>query len=186
MIRTFSIAILVCLLSSFQEIKLVKTKVNESITLLLPEGFTPMDQVELNRKYVSTKPPVAAYSDYSKEMDLGVNIAYSRWNQEDLEIMKSFYKSNIMGLYSEVQFITESVQEINGRDFVVFEFVGSVVDSEGTSFNEGAINKFIRIQYTIVQGKTVLFNFSCPERVKEKWMPVANQIMESVKISKTL
>jgi hypothetical protein len=145
-----------------------------------------MDQVELNRKYVSAKPAVAAYTDYSKEIDLGINIAYSRWNQEDLEIMKSFYKSNIMGLYNEVQFITENIQEINGRDFVVFEFVGSVIDTEGTSFVEGAINKFIRIQYTIVQGKTVLFNFSCPERVKEKWIPVVSQIMESVKISKTL
>jgi hypothetical protein len=179
-------AILVCLLTSFQEVKLVKTKVNESITLLLPHEFTPMDQVELNRKYVSPKPPVAAYTDYSKEIDLGINIAYSRWNQEDLEIMKSFYKSNIMGLYNDVQFITENVQEINGRTFVVFEFIGSVLDTEGTTFNQGAINKFIRIQYTIVQGKTVLFNFSCPERLKELWMPVVSQIMESVKISKTL
>jgi hypothetical protein len=186
MIRTFLLIVLVCLLTSFQEFKMVKTKVNESITLLLPAEFTIMDQVDINNKYVSAKPPVAAYTDYSKEIDLGVNIAYSRWNQEDLEIMKSFYKSNIMGLYNEVQFITEKVQEINGRDFVVFEFVGSVVDEEGTSFNQGAIQKFIRIQYTIVQGKTVLFNFSCPERVKDAWRPVVGQIMESVKISKTL
>jgi hypothetical protein len=186
MMRILSLVTVVVLLTSFQEVKLVKTKVNESITILLPEAFTLMNQTELNRKYVSAKPPVAAYTDYSKEIDLGVNIAYSRWNQEDLEIMKSFYKSNIMGLYNEVQFITENIQEINGREFVVFEFVGSVIDTEGTTINQSAINKFIRIQYTIVQGKTVLFNFSCPEKVKEKWMPVASQIMESVKISKTL
>ncbi len=186
MIRTIILIITFFGLASFQQVKYVKTKVNESITLLLPEEFTLMEQGELNTKYVSSKPPVAAYTDYSKTVDLGINVAYSRWNEEDLEIMKSFYKSNIMGLYDEVQFITEDVQEINGRDFVVFEFLSKVNDTEGTTFNSSSISKYIRIQYTIINYKTVLFNFSCPERIKDKWAPVAKEILESVKISKTL
>jgi hypothetical protein len=186
MIRALFLFILFFALTSFQKIRYVKTKVNESITLSLPEEFTMMQENELNRKYVSTKPPVAAYTDFSKTVDLGINIAYSRWNQEDLEIMKSFYKSNIMGLYDEVQFITENVQEINGRDFVVFEFLSKVNDTEGTTINNSSISKFVRIQYTIVKSKTVLFNFSCPARTKNKWAPVAQEILESVKISKTL
>jgi hypothetical protein len=166
--------------------KLVKTKVNESITISLPEEFTAMTQTELNTKYVSAKAPVAVYTDYSKTVDLGINIAYSRWNPEDMEIMMSFYKSNIMGLYDEVQFITENIQEINGREFAIFEFLSKVNDTEGTSIDQSSVSKFIRIQYTIVQSKTVLFNFSCPERLKDKWAPVAKEILESVKISKTL
>lgn len=166
--------------------KLVKTKVNESITMSLPEEFTIMEQEELNRKYVSSKPPVAAYTDFSKTVDLGVNIAYSRWNAEDLEIMMSFYKSNIMGLYDEVQFITEEIQDIKGRQYVVFEFMSKVNDSEGTTIDQSSISKYVRIQYTIVNSKTVLFNFSCPGRMKEKWAQVAKESLESIKISKTL
>ena len=100
--------------------------------------------------------------------------------------MKSFYKSTIMGLYDEVQFINEDIREINGRNFAVFEFLSTVVDEEGTTINPGAISKFVRIQYTIVESKTVLFNFSCPARQKDRWAPIAKEILESVKISKTL
>ena len=145
-----------------------------------------MSNEDRNRKYVSSKDPVAVYTDLSRTVDLGVNVAYSRWNQEDLEMMKSFYKSNIMGLYDEVQFITEEIKEINGKEFAIFEFVSQVIDDEGTTVNQRAISKYVRIQYTIVKSKTVLFNFTCPARLKEKWAPVAKKIMESVKISKTL
>ena len=91
-----------------------------------------------------------------------------------------------MGLYDEVQFITEKIQEINGRNYVVFEFLSKVNDTEGTTIDQSSISKFIRIQYTIVNYKTVLFNFSCPARVKDKWAPIAKESLESVKISKTL
>ena len=86
-----------------------------------------------------------------------------------------------MGLYDEVQFITENIQEINGRNYVVFEFLSKVNDTEGTTIDQSSISKFIRIQYTIVNYKTVLFNFSCPARVKDKWALIAKESLESVK-----
>ena len=174
------------LFSSFQQMKYVKTKVNNDISILLPEDFLSMSQADLKGKYVSAKTPVAAYTDFTRSVDLGVNVAYSQWNKEDLEIMMSFYKSNIMGLYTEVQFIKEDIENINGKDFVVFEFVSSVYNEEGTDINQSAINKYIRIQYTIVKGKTVLFNFSCPASQKGTWAPIAKKILGSVKINKTL
>lgn len=174
------------LLSSFEQVKYVKAKVNDDITMLLPGDFTLMSQEDQNNKYVSAKTPIAVYTDFSRTVDLGVNVAHSRWNKEDLEIMKSFYKSNIMGLYDEVQFITEEIKEINGKEFAVFEFVSSVIDEEGTTINQSSISKYVRIQYTIVSSKTVLFNFTCPARQKDKWAPIAKEILESVKISKTL
>lgn len=171
------------LLFSFQQSKFVKKKVSDGISLLLPKDFIPVSEEDLMKKYLSAKPPVAVYTDYSRSIDFGVNVAFSKWNEEDLEIMKSFYKSNIMGLYSEVQFMNESIENINGKDFAVFEYVCAVYDDEG---NRGAISKYVRIQYAIVKSKTVLFNFSCPASQKEKWRPIAKEILGSVKISKTL
>ncbi len=174
------------LLFPIQQSKFVKTKVSNGISLLLPGDFIPVSEEDLMRKYLSAKPPVAVYTDYSRTIDFGVNVAYSKWNEEDLEIMQSFYKSNIMGLYSEVQFINESVEMINGKNFAVFEYVCDVYDEEETSINRGTISKYVSIQYAIVKGKTVLFNFSCPASQKEKWIPIAKEILGSVKISKTL
>ena len=173
-------------LSFSQGSKFTKTKVNDDITISLPEDFTLMSENDRNSKYVSSKAPIAVYTDFSRMVDLGINVAYSRWKQEDLEIMKSFYKSNIMGLYDEVQFINEEIREINGKEFAIFEFLSIVTDEEGSTIDQSSISKYIRIQYTIVNSKTVLFNFTCPARQKEKWAPVAHRILESVKISKTL
>ena len=182
----FRLTILLMLLGAFQQVKYVKTKVNDDISLLLPEDFIVMSQTDRNEKYVSSRAPIAVYTDYSRAVDLGINIAYSRWNAEDMEIMKSFYKSTIMGLYDEVQFLNESIEEINGNNFAVFEFIASVSDEEGTTFEQRNLSKYIRIQYTIIKSKTVLFNFSCPAVLKDKWAPVAQHMLESVKISKTL
>ena len=177
--------ILLVSLSSFQQVKLVKTKVNEAITISLPEEFLPMSLADIEARYETAKLPVAVYTDYSRTADLGINVAYSQWNAEDLDIMRSFYKSTILGLYDEVQFSKKDIEEINGWNYAVFEFVSSVKDDDNT-MNQSAVNKYTRIQYTIVKGKTVLFNFTCPASQKEKWAPVSRQILESVKISKTL
>lgn len=177
-----SLIVLFVLLSSFQPIKYVKTKVNEHITISLPESFFLMGEADVANKFASTNPPVAAYTDLSRTIDFGINVAFSRWNPEDMEIMRGFYKSNIMGLYDEVNFIHEGVENINGRDFAVFEFTSKVLDEEGTSINQRAVSKYIRIQYAIVRSKTVLFNFTCPARQQEQWAPVAKEIMASVNI----
>ena len=182
----FSFSIVILLLTSFQQVKYLKTKVNDDITISLPQDFIAMSPEDISRNFLSSKDPVAAYTDFSRTVNLGINTAYSQWNKEDLEIMTSFYKSNIMQLYDEVQFITEEIKEINGKEFAVFEFVSSVADEEGTTVTQSAISKFVRIQYTIVNQKTLLLNFSCPARQRDKWAPIAKEILESVKISKTL
>lgn len=184
--KSISQILILFFLFAFQQVKFVKTKVSDAITVSLPQEFTPMSQTDLNARYVSSKAPIAAYTDYSRTVDLGVNVAYSRWNAEDLEIMQSFYKSTIMGLYDDVQFQLEQVEEINGKKFAVFEFLASVSDGDETTVEQRSINKFIRIQYTIVKNKTVLFNFSCPARLKNKWEPIAREMLASVKINKTL
>lgn len=186
--KSFSLAILIALVfMGFQEMKYIKTKVNDNISILLPEGFRLLDKSEIDRKYVAAKAPMAAYTDnMSGSIDIGVNVAFSQWNPEDLEIMRSFYKSTIMGLYDEVQFITEEVFEIDGRSFATFEFVSVVKDDAGTSMSEGATSKYTRIHYGIINHKTLLLNFTCPAIQKNKWAPVAKQVLESVKIGKTL
>ena len=184
--RITGLIVVLFVLSSFQGMKLVKTKVDDSITISIPETFLPMTEAEINTKYVSTKPPVALFTDQSRMVDLGINVAFSRWRPEDLELMRSFYKSNIMGLYDEVQFITEEMREINGRQYAIFEFLSIVTDDENTAFDATNRSQYTYIQYTIVNYKTVLFNFSCPARLKGQWQQVAGQIMSTVKIAKNI
>jgi hypothetical protein len=49
MMRATFLIIIFFAASSFQNVKLVKTKVNDSITLSLPQEFSLMTEEELNR-----------------------------------------------------------------------------------------------------------------------------------------
>jgi len=169
-------------LALFQSVPLVKVKVDDNITVSLPEDFQRLSEAEVNLKYISSKQPVAVYSDRSKVVDFSVNVAFSKWRPEDLEMMRGFYKSNIMGLYDEVQFINESVEEINDRKYVVFEFVSTVRADEDEILNTESISKYTYIQYAIVNYKTVLFHFNCPYLIKDQWSNVAGDIMQTVRI----
>ncbi len=173
-------------LSSFQEVKLVKTKIGDGITMQIPENFVLVSQQEVKQRNISDKDPLAYYTDQSGDVDFVVNMAFSRWRNSDIEMMRSFYKSNIMGLYDQVNFIRDEVDEINDRSFAVFEFVSKVEDERNLSISGNAISKYVYIEYAIINNKTVLFTFSCPARLKNYWEATARKMMNSVNISKTL
>jgi hypothetical protein len=167
----------------FQSGDMQKTKVNEFITISLPASFERLSASEINQKFLSANQPIAVYGDASRTVDLSINTSFSRWREEDIALMMSFYKSTIMGLYDEVQFNKEGIEEINGRKFVVFEFVSSITADAEDIINTRSISKYTYIQYTIVNFKTVLFHFTCPARARGLWTDTAAEIMGSVKVS---
>jgi hypothetical protein len=161
----------------------VPVKIGNAISLQLPASLSLQSAAEINQRYVAARPPLALYSDASGQVDLSVNKAVTRWGEDDYEIMKSFYKSTIMGLYSEVQFITEEIRQIDGRKFVAFEFIGRVIPGEGTTQSESAEVRYSQILYTIAGDQTVLFNFSCAGRLQDQWSSRASAIMKSIRIA---
>lgn len=164
---------------------LVKTKVADGITVSLPSSFTPMTRDEINQKYISYRKPLALYTSQDKLTDFGVNRSVTQWGEDDLELLKSFYRSSIGNLYDDVNFIEEKIEEINKISFVVFEFTSTINPDRNAVIKQNAIKKYTYLQYAIVNGKTVLLNFTCPAEQMEKWRQTAMEIMQSVKIKKT-
>ncbi|MFW5700530.1 MAG: hypothetical protein ACOCWM_02475 [Cyclobacteriaceae bacterium] len=172
-------------LVSAQSIELKRTKISDDISLQLPVSFTPLTEQEINEKMISSRKPLALYGDQARVVDFGVNVSMTSWSNEDLTLMKQFFKSSIMNLYDTVNMITEEMQEINGEHFAVFEFISSVTGDDNSVVNTSNISKYTYLQYALINGKTILFNFSCPARLQDKWAFVAEQIMQSVKIKKS-
>lgn len=184
MLLAISYTVILLGVSLSQPIDLKKTEVNEHITISLPESFERLTGNEVNQKFISSNAPLAVFSDPTRTVDLSVNTAFSRWREEDISLMMSFYKSTIMGLYDEVQFNKETIEEINGRRFAIFEFVSTVRADEEAIINTRQVSKYTYIQYTIVNYKTVLFHFTCPVRARGTWAARAEEIMSTVKISR--
>lgn len=166
--------------------KLAKIKINESISMLMPPDFRPMTNDEIVDRYFTTKRPLALFTDPGLTIDLGVNQSVTQWQASDLAIMKDFYKSNIFSLYDNVQMLNEGLEDINGRKYAYFEFVSTIKADQGSFLNKGAINKYTFIQYTIVNGNTLVFNFSCPSNIRGTWAENARKMMRSVVVKKSL
>lgn len=162
--------------------QLKRTKVNDHISIEIPEGFRALEQGEIIQKNVSSRPPIAMYTDYNQQVDIVVNETSNTWQGGDYEVIQSLYKSTIANLFTEIQFIQEGIVEKAGRKFIVFEFVSRVSDEDATFGNNLAISKYTYIQYTLYQDKILLFNFTCPVKQRERWQDSAHEIMNSVRV----
>lgn len=167
------------------DIKLVDTKVSKSINMSIPELMSWVPETEIPSRHLSYRPPVALFTSPDGKTDLAVNVSLTQWDESDLDMMKDFYSSSIESLYTDVEFLEEKKQTINGREYVVLKFI-SKVEGTASPIDRTSINKYTHIQYTIANGKTYLFNFTCPASQQAQWEKTAEEMMQTVKIKKTL
>ena len=176
------IFIFLLFLSANQQFKLVKVKIDKNILVKLPTDFTPVPAAEMGGKYISYRSPIAFYSNLTKEVDFSVNYSVSQWQSSDLELVKSFYKSNIANLFDSIEFIRDTVEEINDREYIIFEFTSTITEDQSVVRQGTAVKKYYYIQYTLKEGHVFIFSFSAPQRIMYEWQPVAKAIMETVKV----
>ena len=97
---------------------MVKTKIGEEITLLLPDDLIPMTDEDFALKFISPKKPLAVYTNHQRVVEFSINESNTTWKDSDLELMKSFYKSSILSLYDQVKFLQEDIQDINKKSLL--------------------------------------------------------------------
>ena len=177
------ISIFISLLLFPPQTKLVKINIAGDIIVSIPESFTVMTPEDVNQRYKSYRKPIALYTDPSRLVDFGVNFAFSKWAVGDLEILGKFYKSSLLNLYTEVEFINEGMKSINGKEYVHFEFISTISSTEDNSMVIlKPIKKYTQLLYTVDKGRTIIFNFSCPADQQLLWQSDASRIMASVNI----
>jgi hypothetical protein len=172
---------------AFQEpVKLVKTKINDQISARLPEKFQPVSEQDLRAKYVSYRQPIALYTGPDRQADFSVNVSVNQWQQFDLPLVKDFYKASLSTLYSDIRLLKEETTEIDGHPAAIFEFIGTVEGEESAIRQTNQISKYTYIAYVLVNGKVAVFSFTAPASQQRNWAATAAEIMDSLKIKKTL
>ncbi|GAB4411070.1 MAG: hypothetical protein OHK0053_37900 [Microscillaceae bacterium] len=174
-----------------QSSKMVKTKVNDYISLLLPSDFSLMPAEEYARRFGAYRPPLAMYQNQDGNVHFGINQSQNRslrayaeadFKAEDLEMLKGMYKASIAALHTEVNFLQDKVINLNKRDYIVLEFVGLVKDEDNAFGSGKVLRQYSYLMYTVENDQVLVFNFTCPQLIQQKWAPVAQQIMQSLKV----
>jgi len=169
--------------SSLQDVKLSKVKVGENITIKLPKDFIPMTLEDQQQRVYSYRKSLALYTSPDRTTEFGANISYSKFKSGDMELLKEFYKSNILNLYSDVEIFTEEIKTINGREFAVFGFSSLVMDvGDAGDQTLSPISKYTEIAYTVADTNTYLFHLTTPIRQRNQWEDLADRIIESIHI----
>jgi len=164
------------------EVKLVKTKVNDKITISIPRDWHPMDGLDFTQRYPSVRAPLAAYTDVERLTDFSVNISATQWPDQDLAMAKPFFKASLLNMFDRVDMISEGIHKVGGKEMIFFEFESRVNGNRTQEGQQEAISKYTYIQYLIQPGQTTVFSFNCPRRMKEDWQETARQMMKSIKV----
>lgn len=176
----FLLALFLSFASFGQKVKLKKTTIDKEITLSVPTDFITMAEQDVNTKFVSNRKPLAVYTNFDRTIDVSINLNPTSWRDGHIGLAKDFYYNTILSLYDKVDFTLNEVRNIEGRDYAVFEFVSTIKGEDESITRKANVVNYTYIQYTIKDGHTYVFSFSCPIYLKEKWKKTAGKIMASV------
>lgn len=171
----------ILVLSSFSVSKLVKTKLNDGVTVSIPEGLMAMTTEDMAQRFPSVRAPLGAFTDPDRVVDFSVNISATRWPDGDTELAGKFFKASLQNLYDRLDLISEGTQVLHRKKFIFFEFE-SRISGERRQGMQDPIVKYIYIQYLVLKDRTLVFTFSCPKDRREEWQPVAHDIMKSIRV----
>lgn len=165
------------------QVKLVKTKVNEHITVSLPESFYPMSDSDQAQRFPSVRQPIGAYTNSSRMVDFSIKESATKWRTSDLEIARDFFKASLVNMYDRVTFLREGeIEEINKNKYAVFELETRINGDQYDKQKNDPIRKYVYVQYLLINGKTLVFTFTTPMQMKEEWQATAREIMQSIKV----
>lgn len=161
------------------KVKLVPTKLSKELTVGVPADFVTMPDAGIAQKYPAARKPVAVYTNASGRVDYSISVRPTTFESMDYGVLIKIYKASIQRLYSKVEFIKEDIRTVNGRDYVAFEFISTVIDNNRIT-RMPPVRRYQYIQYAIKDNNVLIFSFIAPAEEQAQWQPTAHAVMDAL------
>lgn len=175
------LAIILIAGATLADTKLKKTQITKEVSIMLPRDFAPLHDDGIASKYPAANRPVAVYSSPNGQVDFSMTQKSSPFRAHDLKMLREMYKANLLERFTKVDFIRDEVANINGRDYILFEFV-SVMADERNGSHLAPVQKYSIMLYTVQRNKLMVFSLHMPFMMKNDWQDTAREVMGSLKI----
>lgn len=183
-ISSIILSIIICIfIIAARGKKMHKVKLDKNVSISLPSDFIAMTDDDIAKRYPAYRKPIAMYTSPDGKADFGYNVTNSSAWGNDLYLLKKFYKSTVLSMYSKVEFIQDTIIRRKKRDYIVFEYISEVEEKQNTTQPIPPIKNYTYISYTLQQGEVYVFNFNCPYRLKDQWRYTAKDIINSAKVN---
>lgn len=174
--------VILVILTASDKPKLTKIKVNQDLTIYVPNTWRAMDAMDFSQRFPSVRAPLAAYTSEDRMVDFAVNVSATQWPDADVEISKKFFKASLMNMFDRVEMIKEGVHEVNKKKFIFFEFNSRMNGNRKDEGSKDPILRYTYVQYLVETGRTLVFSFSCERRMQEDWQSTAREMMSKIKV----
>lgn len=161
--------------------KLTKVNLAPGLTVAVPQGFTPLPDEGIALKYPAARKPLAVYSSPNGRTDYAVAVRPTTFGQ-DYNVLLPIYKASVQRLYTKVEFLTQEVRTVNGRQFVALEFVSTLSDNRRGGAQLASLRKYQFVQYAVQGEQLYVFTFAAPVEEQAQWRPVAQAVMAGINL----
>jgi len=161
--------------------KLTTVKLAPGLSVAVPQGFAPLPEAAIAVKFPSPRKPLAVYSNPSGRIDYSVSVRPTTFGP-DYNVLLPMYKASVQRLYTKVDFLTQEVRKVNGREVVALEFESTMSDSRRGTNALAAIRKYEYIEYAVEGQQLYIFAFSSPAEEQAQWRPVAQAVMSDISL----
>ena len=160
---------------------MVRRSLTPAISLRLPESFAPMTPEDITLRYPSVRQPLGAFTDADRMADFSVNVSATQWPDGDVEFARGFFKASIYNMFDKVNMLQEGIRVQHKKKYIFFEF-DSRMRTDRNSGTSDALGRYTYIMYLVEPKRTLVISFNCLDDVRERWRPLAGQIMQSVRV----
>ncbi len=161
--------------------RLTTVKLAPGLSVAVPQGFTPLPDDAIAAKFPSPRKPLAVFSNPSGRVDYSVAVRPTTFGP-DYNVLLPMYKASVQRLYTKVEFLTQEVRKVNGRDFVALEFVSTLTDSRRSAGALAPVRKYEYIEYAVQGEQLYIFSFSAPAEEQAQWRPVAQAALGDINL----
>ncbi|WP_202710987.1 hypothetical protein [Sporosalibacterium faouarense] len=149
-----------------------KKILNDRIEILIPKSFNLMSEEMAKFKYPYERRPKLVYTNDTGSVNIAFNYTQSKVTNNQIKEYKDFFKETLSKLHPSAKWYRDYLIQVDNRDIGVLELLTPALDTKVYNL----------MFFTDLDGKLLMMTFNCTEKEMKDWKPVAECIMNSLKL----
>jgi hypothetical protein len=150
-----------------------KSLLDGRLLLSIPKSFGPMGEYMLKLKYPNERRPTIIFTDESGSVNVALNHTSNRITPTDVPQLRKQTEGVFKRLYPTATWFRNELKEIGGQQCFLFDFRTPAIDTDVRNIMIGMS----------LDGRLLIITFNATRALESRWVPVGNQIIQSVKIA---
>lgn len=151
---------------------ITRQALKNSCSILIPESFTLMNNIEKSEKYPGQNAPQEVWGNEQRDINVSISNTGQILPEYELETYVHQIALGIKANIESSKWYGLDIKTINGRNIGVLEFATPALDGEIYNLMGVTLN---------LKGEVIMYSFNCTSENKKDWKEKGLQIIESLK-----